>query len=38
MTLSELKSWLQGQLTSTKASEQSWLDLAGALAKAFMIM
>ncbi|HHF3011127.1 TPA: hypothetical protein ACPJ06_004003 [Vibrio diabolicus] len=33
MTLSELKSWLQGQLTSTKASEQSWLDLAGALAQ-----
>lgn len=33
MVLSELKEWLQGQLTSTKASEQSWLDLASALAQ-----
>lgn len=33
MKLQELKTWLQGQLTSTKASEQSWLDLAAALAQ-----
>lgn len=33
MKIDELKLWLQSQLTSTKASETSWLDLASALAQ-----
>ncbi len=31
--LDDFKSWLQGQLTASKAKEQSWVDLAGAIAE-----
>ncbi len=31
--LDDFKSWLQGQLPKAKASEQSWVDLAGAIAE-----
>lgn len=32
MKLEELKTWIKGQLTQTKSKEQSWADLATALA------
>lgn len=32
MDLSDLKSWLKGQLTTAKQSQDSWVDLAAALA------
>ncbi len=31
--LDDFKSWLQGQLPAAKAKEQSWIDLAGAIAE-----
>ncbi len=33
MELDDLKSWLRGQLTSTKRKEESWIDLAYAIAE-----